>query len=299
MSFLSLEDIPYGKLSDLIHNSIQNKKKLYEFKSVLKNKCIGILFEKPSTRTRVAFQTAITGLGGSAISLSADELQISRGENLEQTIEVIAKYLDGLVIRTSLHENLKKISQMVSIPVVNALSEEAHPSQVLADMMSIWEIFGDFQKAILCYIGDASNNICRSLIRASVHFNFQLKICAPKEYFPEQDLIKYARSKGAQISYSDVVDQMVAEANILYTDVWTSMGYEKEMDRRKKFLWPYQINTKLLEKADKQAVVMHCMPVHLGEEITQDVFKDHKETILNQAENKLYTAKALLHCIYS
>ena len=299
MSFLALEDIPTKKLHDLISISIQNKKGSYKFESVLRNRSIGILFQYPSTRTRIAFQAAIAHLGGSGVPLLPNELQISRGEGLGLTLEVAAKYLDGLIVRAPSHKALKEISDRVSIPVINALSEESHPTQILADMMTILEFLDDFQGVTLCYIGDGSNNICRTLMKASVYFRFRLRIYSPLEYSPDQERIAYAKSQGADIFYSNAFDQTLGEANVLYTDVWTSMGHEEENNKRRNFLAPYQINTNLLNKMSRQPIVMHCMPIHIGEELTQEVFEVHKKTILTQAENKFHTAKALLHYLYS
>ena len=299
MSFLDLEDIPTKKLHDLVSVAIQNKRGAYKFEPILRDQSIGILFQYPSTRTRLAFQAAIAHLGGVDVPILPNELQISRGEGLNLTLEVAARYLDGLIVRLPSHEVLKNISDRVSVPVINALSEESHPTQILADMMTISELLGDYRGVTLCYIGDASNNICRTLIKASVHFRFKLRICSPHEYSPDQESIVHARAQGADISYSDTFDQTSEEVNVLYTDVWTSMGHEEEDKKRRNVLAPYQVNTKLLNTMPRQPIVMHCMPIHIGEELTQDVFEAHKETILTQAENKFHTAKALLHHLYS
>ena len=299
MAFLSLRDISSQEFSEIINKAIAHKNGSLRFEKVLAGKHLGLLFEKSSTRTIVSFQVAIADLGGNAILLSAKDLQLSRGERIKETAMVLEGYLDGLVIRTHSHKMLEEIAELVDFPVVNALSELYHPCQTLADFMTITEEGFALSSTRVCFVGDGSSNVAHSLIMGSVHSGTQLLIASPKKYRPREDVMEYAEQKGALVSCSEDVEAMVQDADVLYTDVWASMGDEAEQEERKKHLKAYQINEPLLNKARAHAIIMHCMPAHLGEEITESAFNSSQSRIIRQAHNRLFTAKTLLLHLYS
>ncbi len=309
MSFVSLKDISKENFYHILKESFQVKKNLGSSRPILQGKNIGLLFEKPSTRTIVSFQVAIHQLGGNPIILDQNNMQLSRGESIGDTIQVLSRYLDGLVIRTHSHDLLQKLSSLVSIPIINALSDKHHPCQALADFMTIleeknWnepsnaEQIEEIDKISVCYMGDGSNNVCHSLMLASIHVPVELKIASPKEFQPDQNIIDFTLSQKANIIISEDLEEMVKNSHVLYTDTWTSMGKETEKEARKKILQPYQLNQRIVQLADESAIILHCLPAHKGEEITQEVFSSPKSRIFKQAENRLYTQIALLNFLY-
>ncbi len=299
MNFLTLKDISSKIFLDIVDKSIAHKKKLLNFDKALKNKHIGLLFEQFSTRTIISFQVAIAALGGHPVILPTKNSQLSRGERIKETAMVLKGYLDGLVIRTHNHEKLNEISKIIDFPIINALSEMYHPCQILADIMTIQEEGFDLATTKICFLGDGSSNIAHSLILGAVHTNIQLTISSPKEYRPHEDVIKYSKKYDTQILFCDNIEEATQQADVIYTDVWTSMGNENESAERRKKLKKYQLNKAILDNTKREAIIMHCMPAHFNEEITENVFYSSKSRIVQQAHNKLHTTKALLHYLYS
>lgn len=260
-------------------------------------KTLGLIFEKPSTRTRVSFEAGMNQLGGQAIFLASEKIQLSRGESLADTAQVLSRYLDGLVIRTFDQSTLESWALHATIPVINGLTDLCHPCQALADLLTISEKKGRLKGIKLAYIGDG-NNIANSLIEAAARSGMHITVGCPSGYEPDQKTVGWAqeaaRETGSRIEVTQ--DPMVAVkgADVLYTDVWISMGQEGEQKRRLKALAPYQLNERLLLKANSGAIVMHCLPAHRGEEISESVLDGKQSVILDQAENRMHMQKAIL-----
>ncbi len=258
---------------------------------------LGLLFEKPSTRTRVSFEAGMNQLGGQALFLPAEKIQLSRGESLADTALVLSRYLDGLVVRTYDQAILEEWARYATVPVINGLTDLCHPCQALADLLTITEKKGRLNGLKLAYVGDG-NNIANSLMEASAKVGMHISIGCPSGYEPDQRITDWAREEAAQSGAAIEIshDPAVAAkgADVLYTDVWTSMGQEKEQPRRLKALAPYQLNETLLAVARPNAIVMHCLPAHRGEEIAAAVLDGPQSVVLDQAENRLHMQKAIL-----
>ena len=258
----------------------------------LKGKTLGLIFQKSSTRTRVSFEVGMYDLGGSALFLSSNDLQIGRGEPVEDTARVLSRYLDGIMIRTFEQAEVEKLAEYGSIPIINGLTDLCHPCQVLADLMTIREHKGTIKGHKLCYIGDG-NNMANSLIVGGIKMGMSVAIACPKDYQPDAEIMKWASENGDFLCTEDVLEA-AKDADVLYTDVWASMGQEGEAEERKKIFKGYQINSDVMEVAHKDAMVMHCLPAHRGEEITADVLEAHANEIFDEAENRLHAQKAVL-----
>ena len=297
---LKMLDLSTDEIIDILNLADQLK---YELKHGiphphLKGKTLGMIFQKASTRTRVSFETGMYQLGGQALFLSNRDLQIGRGEPIEDTARVLSRYLDGIMIRTFGHDKLVEFAKWADVPVINALTDLLHPCQVLADMLTIREHLGKNLKGLkLAYIGDG-NNMTNSLMYGCAKMGMTFAAATPKGYEPDAEVVKNAKADakatGAKIVLTNDVKEAAKDADVLYTDVWVSMGEEEEREKRLKDLAGYQINKELLKKAGKRAVVMHCLPAHRGEEITADVFEDNADVIFDEAENRLHAQKAVL-----
>lgn len=262
---------------------------------ILKNKSVALIFAKPSLRTRVSFEVGINQLGGQPITIKMDEISIGSRENVEDIANVLSRYVSAIVIRTYEQKQIEELSTFSNIPVINALSNEEHPCQIVADLYTIKEAFNRLSGLKITYIGDG-NNVAQSLILGAALSNADVSIGCPNSHKPEDSFIKLARKINPKIKIEVVKDPYEAakDADVLYTDVWTSMGQEKEYEKRKKIFSPYQINDKLLKVAKKSAIVLHCLPAHKGMEITSKVFDEFSEVIYRQAENRLHAQKAIL-----
>nr|WP_242040354.1 MULTISPECIES: ornithine carbamoyltransferase [unclassified Desertifilum] len=290
---LSLADLSASELQDLLQRAAQLKSGEIKLRC---NKVLGLLFSKASTRTRVSFTVAMYQLGGQVIDLNPNVTQVSRGEPLEDTARVLDRYLDILAIRTFKQADLKTYAEFTQIPVINALTDEEHPCQVLADLLTIQECFGSLAGHTLAYFGDG-NNMANSLMLGCALVGMNVRIATPEGYAPDAEIM--ARAKAIAAGKTEVLvtrDPLEAAkgANVLYTDVWASMGQESEADNRIPLFQPYQLNTELLGHADKDAIVLHCLPAHRGEEITHEVMEGSHSRIWDQAENRMHAQKALL-----
>ncbi len=265
------------------------------YKESLKGKTMGLIFEKASTRTRVSFEVAMNHLGGIALYLSPKEMQLGRGETLADTARVLSRYLDGVVIRAKRHSDVVDFAKYSSIPVINGLTDKEHPSQILADIMTVKEFKGSFN-AILAYVGDG-NNVCNSLLLGSAIVGLNIRVATPEGYEPDSDILSKAEeiadTTGSKILLTRNPEEAVSHADFVYTDVWVSMGQEEEMEKRLRDFKPYQINRELLSLAP-HARVMHCLPAHRGQEITDEVIDSNMSIVFDQAENRLHAQKALL-----
>ncbi len=258
----------------------------------LKGKTLGMIFSKSSTRTRVSFETGMYDLGGQALFLSSRDLQIGRGEPVQDTARVLSRYLDGIMIRTFAQKEVEDLATYGSIPIINGLTDYCHPCQVLADLMTIREHKGAIAGNKLCYIGDG-NNMTNSLIVGGIKMGMEVSVACPKGYEPDAEIIAWAQKNG-KLTITDDVLEAAKDADVLYTDVWASMGQEAEAEARKKIFKNYQINAAVMKVAHPKAMVLHCLPAHREEEITAEVFEAHADEIFDEAENRLHAQKAVL-----
>jgi len=259
----------------------------------LRGKTLGLIFEKSSTRTRVSFETAMYQLGGDAIFISQRDSQIGRGEPIKDTARVMSRYVDGIVIRTFGHEIIEEYAKYSTVPVINGLTDLHHPCQVLADVLTIVEKKDGYEGVKVCWIGDG-NNMANTWIEAAMVLGFELVLACPRGYWPHEGILKKAIAANAKIRVTESVDEAAMNADVLNTDVWASMGQEEEAEARKKAFDGFQINSKLLGLAKKDAIVLHCLPAHRGEEITDEVMEGPQSAIWDEAENRLHIQKAIL-----
>ena len=291
---LKLSDLSESEIIEILNLADQLK---YEKKhniphEYLKGKSLGMIFQKSSTRTRVSFETGMYQLGGQALFLSNRDLQIGRGEPVEDTAKVLSRYLDGIMIRTFEQKEVEDLAKYGSIPIINGLTDYAHPCQVLADLMTIREYKGEFDNLKLTFVGDG-NNMANSLIVGCLKVGMRVAIACPKTHQPDAGVLEFAKAYGDKFFMSDDVLQACKDADVIYTDVWASMGQEGEAEERKKAFAGYQVNDKTMAVAKKDAMVLHCLPAHRGEEITAEVIDKHPE-IFDEAENRLHAQKAVL-----
>ena len=265
--------------------------------SLLKGKTLGLLFQKPSTRTRVSFEAGMHQLGGHAMVLPMADIQLSRGESIADTARVLSRYLDGIVIRTYDHATVEEWARESTMPVINGLTDLSHPCQALSDLLTIKEKKGRLKGLKIAYVGDG-NNVANSLIEAAAKMGMTITLGCPSGYQPDQHVVDLARveaaNTGAVIELGQDPYVAVKEADVVYADVWISMGREREHARRLRVLAPYQVNSRLVAKAKPDAIVMHCLPAHRGEEITAEVLDGPQSVIIDQAENRLHMQKAIL-----
>ena len=259
---------------------------------ILEGKTLGMIFEKSSTRTRVSFEVGMHELGGQALFLSSKELQIGRGEPVEDTARVLSRFLDGIMIRTFEQKEVEALAEYGSIPIINGLTDYCHPCQVLADLQTIREYKGDLEGKKLCYIGDG-NNMANSLIVGGIKTGMKVAIACPKDYQPDTEIMKWASENGDFLCTDNILEA-AAGSDVLYTDVWASMGQEGEAEERKKIFKDYQINDSVVAVSNEGVMVLHCLPAHREEEITAKVFEEHANEIFDEAENRLHAQKAVL-----
>ncbi|MDQ2983590.1 MAG: ornithine carbamoyltransferase [Actinomycetota bacterium] len=276
---------------------LKERQHQHEEHHLLPGRTLGMIFEKPSTRTRVSFEVGIAQLGGTGLYLSAGDLQLGRGETLRDTATVLSRYLDALMIRTYAQDDVEELARHAAIPVINGLTDASHPCQALADVMTIRERFGRLDGLRLVYLGDG-NNVCASLMVAAAKFGMHFVASTPPGYEPSDEVVEIARAAAAESDGSvELISdpkEAVREADVLYTDVWTSMGQEEERKRRLRDLVGYGIDAELVRLAGAEAVVLHCLPAHYGEEITEGVVYGPQSAVWDQAENRLHAQKALL-----
>lgn len=301
---LDVATIPRKQILDLLQLAASLKKKQRQGTPhrLLVGKTLGLLFQKPSTRTRVSFEAGMNQLGGHALVLPMGDIQLSRGETVADTARVLSRYLDGIVIRTYDHSIVEEWAREATMPVINGLTDHSHPCQALSDLLTIQEMKGRLKGINLAYIGDG-NNVANSLIEAGAKMGMRVVIGCPSGYQPDQRVIDRARmdaqATGTAIEVVENPQVAVKDADVVYTDVWISMGREREQTRRLRTLTPYQLNTRLLQRANPDAIVMHCLPAHRGEEITADVLDGPQSVIIDQAENRLHMQKAILSHLLS
>lgn len=292
---LKLMDLSAREITDILDLADQLK---YErahgiAHHYLAGKKLGMIFQKSSTRTRVSFEVGMYELGGYALFLSSHDLQIGRGEPVEDTARVLSRYLDGIMIRTYAQKEVEDLAKYGSIPIINGLTDYCHPCQVLADLMTVREHKGALEGLKMCYIGDG-NNMCNSLIVGGIKMGMKVAVASPAGYEPDAEVMKWAGTEG-EFHFGSDVKATAEGADVIFTDVWASMGQEGEAAlRRQAFQGVYQVNADILCVANENCMVQHCLPAHRGEEITSDVFEAHAAEIFDEAENRLHAQKALM-----
>ena len=291
---LKLSDLSAQEITDILNMADQLK---YDKKHGiphrhLEGKSLGMIFEKSSTRTRVSFEVGMHELGGYPLFLSSNDLQIGRGEPVEDTARVLSRFLDGIMIRTFTQKEVEDLAKYGSIPVINGLTDYCHPCQVLADLMTIREHKGTFKDLKLCFIGDG-NNMANSLMVGCIKLGMKFAIACPKGFEPDAELSRWAAENGDFLC-TDSILEAAKDADVVYTDVWASMGQENESQKRRKIFDGYQINDEVMGVAHKDAMVLHCLPAHREEEITAKVFEEHANEIFDEAENRLHAQKAVM-----
>lgn len=300
--FISLKDFSQKDINKFIDLGLDIKANPDKYRSALSGKCVGLFFEKPSLRTKAAFYIGALELGGQAIYYSPDEIQLGLREKISDVARTSSCFMDAAVLRTFSHANVLEFAKFSTIPVINALSDLLHPSQILGDLITIKELKGNIGNLKVTYIGDA-NNVCNSLMDAFSILGGTLHIASPKGYQPDKKMLQNAKEQSkkshGQIVVTSSVEEAARMSDILYTDVWTSMGQEKEKAKRKKIFKKFQINDKVLELAKKDCLVMHCLPAHRGEEITDSIMESKNSVVFLQAENRLYAAKAILAYVFA
>lgn len=294
-NLLKMLDLSKEEIIEILNLADQLK---YENKNgiehhYLKGKTLGMIFQKSSTRTRVSFETGMYQLGGQALFLSNRDLQIGRGEPVQDTARVLSRYIDGIMIRTFEQKEVEDLAKYGSIPVINGLTDFCHPCQVLADLMTIREFKGRFDGLKMCYIGDG-NNMANSLIVGGLKVGMEVSVACPDGYQPDSEVLEFAKDYADKFSMTDIPLEAAKGADVIFTDVWTSMGQEEETAKRKIAFDGYQINDELLAAANPECMVQHCLPAHRGEEITEEVFESHADEIFEEAENRLHAQKAVM-----
>jgi ornithine carbamoyltransferase len=294
---LAIGDLTDRDISDILELTERVKRDRAAYSEALKGKYIGLIFQKPSNRTRVSFEIGMVQLGGYAIYLGPSELEMGKREAVKDVACVLSRYLDGIVARTYKHDDVKELARYARVPVINGLSDLAHPCQALSDIFTIKEKLGSFRGFTLAYVGDG-NNVLHSLASAAVRVGLNMKIATPKGYEPDKGVVAKAREieakTGSKIELGNSPEAAAKDADIIYTDVWVSMGQEKESAKRLKAFKSFQVNDRLVGLAKKGCFVMHCLPAHRGEEITDSVIDSARSIVYDQAENRMHVEKAVL-----
>ena len=297
--FLDLADFDGATLKSLISAARERKQARHgqargviDKDAPLKGRILALIFEKPSTRTRISFDVAMQELGGSSIMLTGAEMQLGRGESIGDTARVLSRFVDAIMIRTLDHATLTELAQYASVPVINGLTKICHPCQVMADVMTFEEKKGPIRGRVVAWIGDC-NNVCTSWIHAAARFDFVLRVAAPDVLAPRAALRKWARSAGAKIVFTNDPKEAVMNADCVVTDTWVSMG-DKAAAKRRALLRPYQVNRSLMALAKPDAIFMHCLPAHRGEEVTDEVIDGPQSAVFDEAENRLHIQKSIL-----
>jgi ornithine carbamoyltransferase len=296
-NFLSIDDLTPEELAWLLELSAKVKASPADYQDRLRGLAVAMIFEKPSTRTRVSFEVAIAGLGAHPLALSSAELQLGRGETIEDTGRVLSRYVDAVVLRTFGQERLEALARTATVPVVNALSDFEHPCQALADLLTVREQRGELAGKTLAYIGDG-NNVAHSLLLAGTKCGMTVRVASPPGFEPIPQVVgrseEIADETGGGVLITHDPDEAAAGADVLYTDVWASMGQESEANERTLIFQPYRIDQAKVDKAAPDSIVLHCLPAHRGDEITDEVIDGPHSVVWDQAENRLHTQRALL-----
>ncbi len=300
-SLTCLTEYSPDEIRAIIETGLDLKRRYYAGEKVipvLEGRSIAMIFEKPSTRTRVSFEVAATQLGARALYLNWRDLQLGRGETIADTARVLSRYVDGIVARVKEHSKIEELARYADVPVINALSDLSHPCQALGDYMTIFEKLGMLKGVTLVFVGDGSDNVLHSLLIAGAKLGVNIRIASPPQLRPDEKILASARQaaaeSGASIEFYEDPYEAVKGADVIYTDVWVSMGQEEQRETKIRLLRPYQVNEKLMEHAESKTVFMHCLPAHRGEEVTDEVIDGERSLVWDQAENRLHIQKAIL-----
>ncbi|WP_081799385.1 ornithine carbamoyltransferase [Neobacillus jeddahensis] len=303
--FIQLSDLSSAEIHTLLNEALELKKLQKEGKShpFLSGKVLGMIFEKSSTRTRVSFEVGMLQLGGHAIFLSSKDIQLGRGESISDTAKVLSRYVDGIMIRTFSHESVEELAEHATVPVINGLTDLHHPTQVLADLLTILEHKGKLAGLKLCYIGDGNNNMAHSLMEGAVKVGMDISIASPPGFLPNGKITERAIQMGAETNSSVMIThdplQAIKDADVIVTDVWTSMGQEDETALRLKAFEGFQVNQELCKHAKADFLFLHCLPAHRGEEVTAEIIDGSHSVVFDEAENRLHAQKAILKFLLS
>lgn len=292
---LSITDLSREEIYELLESAVdlKAKRKAGEYTEYLKHKSLGMIFEKSSTRTRVSFEVAMTDFGGHSLYLNSRDIQVGRGETIEDTARILSGYLHGIMARVMSHETVETLAKYSTIPVINALSDREHPCQILGDFMTIMEFKKKFEGLKFAWVGDG-NNVCNSALLGSAIMGMEFVVACPKGYEPKAEFLEQAKALGGKFTITDDPKVAVKDADIIYTDVWVSMGDEAEQEKRLKDFTRFQVNTELLGVAKPDVIVMHCLPARRGLEITDEVMDGPNSVVFEEAENRLHAQKALI-----
>jgi ornithine carbamoyltransferase len=300
--FLTLGDFDPESIFHLLDvaKTLKQDKKIRRPHPIMKDKTLATIFEKPSLRTRISFDVGFMQMGGNVINIRKEEVNLGKREPVKDAARNISRYVDCIMIRTFAHSLIEEFTQWSKVPVINGLTDKYHPCQVLADLFTVQEKFNDFKGLKLTYIGDG-NNVAHSLLLGSSLVGMDVTIVSPGGYTPAKDVVtkanEIAKKTGSKITLAKNPEEAISAANVVYTDVWASMGQEEEAEKRKKVFKDYQVNSKLIKLADPNCIVMHCLPAHREEEITDEIFEIHAETIFDQAENRMHAQNAIMACL--
>ncbi|MCD5409224.1 MAG: ornithine carbamoyltransferase [Methanocellales archaeon] len=295
MNFISMADLTYDDIIGILEmaEELKEERKRGELSDHLKNKSLAMIFEKPSTRTRVSFETAMVDLGGHALYLNWQDIQLGRGETIKDSTQVLSRYVHGVVIRANAHKTVVQFAKHSKVPIINGLTDIEHPCQSIADLLTIYESKGDFADLKFGWIGDG-NNVCNSSILAGALTGMDVVVACPEGYEPNEAVVKRAEELGGDIKITHEPGEAARDADVLYTDVWVSMGDESQKKRKMHDFQGFQIDADIVEMAKDDVIVMHCLPANRGEEITSDIIDGPHSVIFEQAENRLHVQKALL-----
>lgn len=300
--FISFADFDTESILYLLNKAKTLKKELNERKqlNIMEGRTLATIFEKPSLRTRVSFDVGFMKLGGNVINIRKEEINLGVREPIKDVARNLSRYVDCIMIRTFAHSNVEELARYATVPVINGLTDRSHPCQALADIFTVQEKFNEFKGLKLTYIGDG-NNVAHSLLLSSAIVGMDVTVISPGGYKPAADIVEkattFAAKMGSKVTLADNPREAIKGANVVYTDVWASMGQEKEAEERKQIFKPYQLNRELLSLANPNCIVMHCLPAHRGEEITDEVFEMHAQTIFDQAENRMHAQNAIMASI--
>ncbi|MDD5291568.1 MAG: ornithine carbamoyltransferase [Candidatus Omnitrophica bacterium] len=295
--FIAVKDLSAQEIESIFSLAKELKKDRLKYGDALKGKSVALIFQKPSNRTRVSFEVGVFQLGGHTIYLKPEDISLGVRESIKDVAKTLSRYLDAIVVRTFAHDIVLELAKYSSIPVINGLSDLLHPCQALSDVFTIKEKVAKLNNVTLTYVGDG-NNVCHSLLYTAVKIGMNMRIATPKRYVPNKEVLAsaldIAKKTGSKISLFNDPEEAVKDSDVVYTDVWASMGKEKEVWKRKMIFGKYQINKKLLSLAKPSVLVMHCLPAHRGQEITDDVMDSPNSIVFDQAENRLHVQKAIL-----
>ncbi|WP_176714120.1 ornithine carbamoyltransferase [Orenia metallireducens] len=296
---LTVKDLTVAEIEELFELATKLKKELkagIEHK-ILAGKTLGMIFAKSSTRTRVSFEVGIYQLGGQGIFLSSNDIQLGRGETIEDTAKVLSRYVDGIMIRTFAHSDVEELAEHATIPIINGLTDDYHPCQALTDLLTIKEYKGQLKGLKMTYVGDG-NNMAHSLLLAAAKVGMDISIACPENYKPDEEVVvlakEFAQDSGSKVEITSDILAAAQDADVLYTDVWASMGDEDEIEEREKAFAGYQVNSEVMSVAKDDAIFLHCLPAHRGEEVTAEVIDGEQSVVFDQAENRLHMQKAIM-----